>query len=202
MDLNTSELFREKIFVNKPLRFGGMTLYQTDWSMAALLLKVNGSHLIQQHVPITVPLVSLEGQTGFSGRVWGAFIPAKTTKGISLLVRDFQSVAIYDSMGQFAGVRRIGSKRPMIVEGIELVVLDALGNTGIELKADPAVPMIYAGFGFFLFTSFLSSVSFSQVWAIQEGSTLHVGGKSSRAYHELFTELNLLYCEIPEYIEI
>ena len=58
-----------------------------------------------------------------------------------------QSVVFYDSRGEFAGVRRPGSGKPISVEGLEISVEGVLAGTGLELKHDPGVPFAYAGFG-------------------------------------------------------
>lgn len=59
---------------------------------------------------------------GVSGRLWGTFLPAEqpaadgtAPRGVSILARDMQSVAIYDSRGQFVGIRRPDSGRPISV---------------------------------------------------------------------------------------
>lgn len=54
-------------------------------------------------------------------------------------------MVIYDAKGQFVGVRRPGSGKPIEVEGIKLVVDDIVGSTGMEIKNDPGVPWVYAG---------------------------------------------------------
>lgn len=33
------------------------------------------------------------------------------------------------------------------VEDLELVITDIIGSTGLELKSDPGIPYVYAGFG-------------------------------------------------------
>jgi hypothetical protein len=33
------------------------------------------------------------------------------------------------------------------VEGLELMIDDLVGSTGLELKVDPGIPYVYAGFG-------------------------------------------------------
>jgi cytochrome c biogenesis protein len=121
--------------------------------------------------------------------------------GVSLLARDFQSVAAYASDGSFAGVRRPGSGRPIVVDGLTLVIDDVKGSTGLELKTDPGVPWVYAGFAGLMVTSFLSLLSHSQVWAVGEESSglLHVGGRSNRAKEEFKTELDEVLSEVPEY---
>lgn len=51
-----------------------------------------------------------------------------------MLARDLQSVIIYDSSGAFAGVRRSGSDRPIIVDGVKIVIDDVIGSSGLEMK--------------------------------------------------------------------
>lgn len=51
-----------------------------------------------------------------------------------MLARDMQSIVLYDQEGKFAGVRRPNSKLPIEIDGIRIVVLDAIGSTGLELK--------------------------------------------------------------------
>merc|ERR1711933_201342 len=208
VDLSGNELLRKKIFVNQPLRFGGITIYQTDWNMSAIVMTVKGSYIIKTETPVLLPVASLEGQSGFSTKVWGSFIPVEITekpnikkpRGISIVARDLLSVAIYDSEGKFVGVRRFGSNKPISVEGVELTFLNTLNSTGLELKADPALLIVYTGFGLLLVCSFLSSISFCQVWAMQEGPYLHVGGKNNRTPLEFTSEIERIFSEIPEYI--
>ena len=63
----------------------------------------------------------------------------------AVLARDPQSVVLYDSKGQFVGVRRPGSGNPIEVEGLRIVVDGIIGSTGLEIKSDPGVPWVYAG---------------------------------------------------------
>ena len=56
-------------------------------------------------------------------------------------------MVLYDSKGQFVGVRRPGSGNPINVEGLRIVVEDIVGSTGLEIKNDPGVPWVYAGGG-------------------------------------------------------
>lgn len=63
----------------------------------------------------------------------------------AVLARDPQSVIFYDTRGQFVGVRRPGSGKPIEVEGVKLVAERVIGATGLEIKSDPGVPFVYAG---------------------------------------------------------
>jgi cytochrome c biogenesis protein len=258
-----SEKQRKTISVNVPLRQGGVTMYQTDWEIASVRLRVlneddGGATAGAEDAALpgagaagaedaasfaakaqarqgdlgpapetlfpearadgdasagetlSLPMANLEGVGNFQGRIWGAFLPLnpdaspgtpEARVGVSLLARDFQSVAAYASDGSFAGVRRPGSGRPIVVDGLTLVIDDVKGSTGLELKTDPGVPWVYAGFAGLMVTSFLSLLSHSQVWAFGEASTgsVHVGGRSNRAKEEFKTELDEVLSEVPEY---
>eukprot|EP00913_Durusdinium_trenchii_P009646 g9063.t1 len=66
-DANTQkELYSDEIFVNKPLRYGGATIYQADWAIDRLQMFING-------FPVVVPCKSLPADGG--DRSWAAFLP-------------------------------------------------------------------------------------------------------------------------------
>ena len=133
------------------------------------------------------------------------------------------------------------------MDGLTVIVDDIVGSTGLELKVDPGVPYVYAGFAGqppqhvalalfcqlfcytrlpnidydqvshtvhmcservkmvlsfshagLMITTLVSYLSHSQVWALQEGSLVHVGGRSNRATVTFALELNDLMNSIPE----
>lgn len=51
-----------------------------------------------------------------------------------MLARDLQSIALYDQEGKFVGVRRPSSKLPIDIDGMKIVIEDAIGSTGLDLK--------------------------------------------------------------------
>jgi cytochrome c biogenesis protein len=67
------------------------------------------------------------------------------------------------------------------VNGVKLAVVDVIGSTGLQIKADPGIPLIYAGFGLLMLGVMMSYVSHSQVWALAENGHLYVGGRTNRA---------------------
>lgn len=52
----------------------------------------------------------------------------------SMLARDLQSIVLYDQEGKFVGVRRPSSKLPIEIDGIKIVIEDAIGSSGLDLK--------------------------------------------------------------------
>lgn len=51
-----------------------------------------------------------------------------------MLARDLQSIVLYDKDGKFAGVRRPGSNLPIEIDGLKIVIEDAIGSSGLNLK--------------------------------------------------------------------
>ncbi|GAB2230815.1 hypothetical protein Droror1_Dr00015109 [Drosera rotundifolia] len=197
-DLDGKEVLRKTISVNDPLRYGGITIYQTDWSFSALQI------LKDDEGPFNLAMAPL--QINGDKKLYGTFLPvggadSPKVKGISMLARDLQSIVLYDQEGKFVGVRRPTSNLPIEIDGTKIVILDAIGSTGLQLKTDPGVPIVYAGFGALMLTTCVSFLSHSQIWALQDGTMVVVGGKTNRAKVEFPNELNRLLDRVPELVE-
>ncbi|GAU31687.1 hypothetical protein TSUD_63210, partial [Trifolium subterraneum] len=198
LNMDGKEVMRKTISVNDPLRYDGITIYQTDWSISALqILKDNEGPYNLAMAPLKI---------NGDKKLYGTFLPvgdinSPDVKGISMLARDLQSIVLYDKEGKFAGVRRPNSKLPINIDGSEIVIVDAIGSSGLDLKTDPGVPVVYAGFGALMLTTCISYLSHSQIWALQDGTTVVIGGKTNRAKLEFPDEMNLLLDKIPEIVE-
>uniref|UniRef100_A0A0E0KJI0 ResB-like domain-containing protein n=1 Tax=Oryza punctata TaxID=4537 RepID=A0A0E0KJI0_ORYPU len=194
-DLDGKEVMRKTIKVNDPLRYGGVTIYQTDWGFSALQVKKNGEG------PFNLAMAPLK--LNGDKKLFGTLLPLENSsssnvKGISMLARDLQSIVLYDQ----EGVRRPSSKLPIEIDGNEIVIEDAIGSTGLDLKTDPGIPIVYAGFGALMLTTCISYLSHSQIWALQDGSTVVIGGKTNRAKLEFSEEMNRLLDKVPELISV
>lgn len=67
MDLDGKEVLRKTISVNNPLRYGGITIYQTDWSISALqVIKDNEG-------PFNLAVAPL--QINGDKKLYGTFLP-------------------------------------------------------------------------------------------------------------------------------
>lgn len=168
------EVKQEKIYVNKPLRYRGVTFYQTDWGIAGVRVKLNNSPIFQ------LPMAPLD--TKGKGKLWGTWIPTKPdlSEGVSLLAKDLQGmVLIYDGTGKLVNTLRSGMG--MEVNGITLKLVDIVGSTGLQIKADPGIPIVYTGFAILMAGVVMSYFSHSQIWALEKDGKLYVGGRTNRA---------------------
>ena len=175
LDQSGSEVDRQTIHVNKPLTYRGVTFYQTDWSIAAVKVRVNKSPVFQ------IPMAPLQG-TSMEGRIWGTWVPIKPdmSEGITLLARDLQgTLTAYDTEGNIVSTIRTGM--PLEIEGVTLTVDDVIGSTGLQIKSDPGIPFLYLGCGLLMLGVVMSYVSHSQIWALLDDDQILVGGRTNRA---------------------
>ncbi|XTZ19662.1 MAG: cytochrome c biogenesis protein [cyanobacterium endosymbiont of Rhopalodia fuxianensis] len=195
------ELDRKIIFVNQPFRYDGVTFYQTNWGIAGVKVQVNQGPIFQ------IPIVPLNTQG--EGKIWGTWIPTKPnlSEGVSLLVKDLQgTMIVYDKNGDLYSAIRPG----MVIDinGVTLKVFELIGSTGLQIKADPGIPLVYTGFGLLMLGVIASYVSHSQVWVLQQENRCFIGGKTNRAHVSFEKELVRILDELksnktePQFLEI
>jgi cytochrome c biogenesis protein len=171
---NGEELKHKTIFVNEPLRYQGITFYQTNWGIAGIKVKLNNSPIF------SLPMVELKSEN--QGRIWGTWIPLKPdlSEGVSLIVKDLQgTMFIYDMQGKLIQATRVDM--PFEVNGIKVNISELVGSTGLQIKSDPGVPIVYFGFALLMIGVVMSYISFSELWALQQDDRFFFGGKTNRA---------------------
>jgi cytochrome c biogenesis protein len=176
-----------EISVNHPLRHRGITLYQADWGLAAINLQIGGSPMLQ------LPLQTFP-QLG--EQIWGLVLPTRPdgTEPVLLSLASEQGpVEVYGPDGKV--LTRIVPGGPAVeVRGLPIRVESVLPASGILLKRDPGVPLVYAGFAIALLGGGLSLVATRQLWAIAEpgAARLHVAGLCNRNLTGFANELPAL----------
>ncbi|MEO1395073.1 MAG: cytochrome c biogenesis protein [Cyanobacteria bacterium J06634_5] len=188
LDEAGAEVKRKTIHVNEPLRYKNVTLYQADWSVGAVRARVNNSPTFN------LPMAPLQTD---GGKVWGTWVPTKPdmSEGVSLIAQDLQgTLLVYGMDGQLVSTVREGGSTE--VNGITLFVDELVGSTGLQIKADPGIPVVYLGFGLLMIGVMMSYVSHSQIWALQTDGKLYVGGRTNRAQVSFERELLAVLDEI------
>lgn len=194
LDRQGQEVKRKTIHVNEPLRYHGVTLYQADWAIAAVRIQLNNSPIFQ------FPMALLD--TGGNGRFWGTWLPTKPdlSEGVSLVAKDLQgTILVYDMAGQLVATVRSGMATQ--VNGVTLKIVNLIGSTGLQIKADPGIPIVYAGFALLMAGVVMSYVSHSQVWALQGDTQWFIGGKTNRAQVTFEREMLALFDQLADSTE-
>ncbi|MEI6427753.1 MAG: cytochrome c biogenesis protein [Pseudanabaena sp. ELA607] len=190
------EIKRETIHVNQPMRYQGITFYQANWDIAAVRFRLNQSPILQ------LPVTKLQSQSN-GATVWGTWIPTKPdlSAGVTLITPDLQGTfLIYDEKGSLIKTVRAGGNTE--INGVTLHLVEVIGSTGLQIKADPGIPLVYAGFAALMVGVVMSYVSHSQVWALQTNSRLYVGGKTNRAQAGFEAELVTILANLTDQTDL
>jgi cytochrome c biogenesis protein len=177
------QVLREaEISVNHPLRFRGVTFYQADWGLAAVSMQLGRSPLLQ---------LPLESFPQLGDQVWGLVLPTRPdgSQPVLLSLASEQGpVDIYGPDGALLASLPVGGPAQEVNE-LPIRVESVLPASGILLKRDPGVPLVYAGFAIALAGGGLSLLATRQLWAIAEPGRLHLAGLCNRNLTALAREL-------------
>jgi len=178
LDKDGSEIKEETISVNHPLRYKGATIYQTDWNAIGVRIK-DGEK--QYQVPLS-PLTNRKD-------VWVSWIPVNNSEsnGVILILKNTAgNFEIYKQTGELIGKFNIGEE----IKGYNnLYIKEILCETGLQIKADPGIPLIYFGFGLLMLSSLISYLAFNQFWILKNKKDIFIRGTSNRAKLNLKLEL-------------
>ena len=168
LDKNGNEIRRETIYVNHPLKYNGLTFYQTDWNVVGFRVK-SDDQLYQ------LPAIKKDKEIYVS---WlpSNFNTVSSQSGYTLLNIANRGIAfLYDQTGSL--VSKIEVNEPLS----NLCFLGLIESTGIQIKADPGLALIYFGFFLLIISIFSSYISYSQIWLLIDQKNTRVNGKSNRS---------------------
>ena len=172
LDTKGKEIKRKTISVNYPLIDNNVYYYQTDWNLVGLRFQTEQNDIIEY------PLVNLNNN---SNKVWLSWIATSSSlsEGFVIIADNLQGYcSIYNEVGQFLGNvelnETINLKSP-------LTLIEIISSTGLQIKTDPGIPIIYAGFFFLMLSTLISYITYSQIWIIQNNNKLFIGGTTNRA---------------------
>ena len=179
LDTNGNEINRKTIFVNSPIQYKGINYYQTDWNLIGLRLEDRNSQVLQY------PLVNLLNS---KAKLWITWVPTNKTfeQGIILLINNLQGYcSVYNESGTFLGNLEINE---VLRKNFTIALIDIIASTGLQIKTDPGIPIIYLGFFFLILSTFVSYLTYSQVWVVKENRQIFLGGNTTRALFDFEIE--------------
>jgi cytochrome c biogenesis protein ResB len=62
-----------------------------------------------------------------------------------------------------------------------ITLLEIISSTGLQIKTDPGIPVIYLGFFLLMLSTLISYITYSQIWIIQKTKTF-IGGTNESCY--------------------
>ena len=111
----------------------------------------------------------------------------KTTNGIQSYTLVFDQLQntflVYNQEGKFMSTQNIGDS---ILNSFQL--LDIIPSTGLLIKYDPSIPIIYLGFLFLMITTLLSYLPYTQIWVVNQSKNFWIGATTNRGKIQLEIE--------------
>lgn len=173
------EIDRKTISVNSPLIYDDIYYYQTDWSLTGLRFNLEGEQIIEY------PLINLGTN---QSKVWLTWIANTKTlnEGLIAIIDNLEGYcSIYNDTGQFLGNIELNET---INLKKQFTLLEIISSTGIQIKKDPGIPIIYLGFFLLMLSTLISYITYSQIWIIQKNKQIFIGGTTNRAVFDFELE--------------
>lgn len=168
------ELKRKVVFVNEPLIYKDLVLYQTDWDIVGLKLKLAGNKSFQ------LPLKRI---TKGGNRFWFGSLKLSQAneQNFTVVINDLKGkIVLYDSKGNFVQEVLLGES-VNVEKDVQVQFSDFITSTGLQIKSDPGINVVYSSFLLLMISIYVSFFTYSQIWFVESKDKLTVGGKSNRA---------------------
>lgn len=179
LNVDGNEIQRKTIFVNSPAKYNGIDYYQTDWNIIGLRVKLKNFSIFQY------PFINLPNS---QEKIWLTWISTneQLDDGLTLLIDNLQGYcSVYNKVGNFIGNLELNENLKL---GNSLILIDILSSTGLQIKADPGITLIYLGFLFLMVSTLISYITYSQIWIVQDKQKIFIGGNTTRATFEFELE--------------
>nr|QCI09003.1 cytochrome c biogenesis protein ccs1 [Inkyuleea mariana] len=188
LNYNGNSIFKKKISVNSPLVFRGITFYQTDWKIDSLRLRIGNSKIIQRK------LDKVQIDNNF---FWICNLPIDLNDQVSFIIVGLnQKILVYDSIGKI--INSINFNEKIDINNTSLVILEIMASTGLQIKMDPGIIIVYTGFLFLMISTIISYLSYSQIWVNIKYCNIELSGSTNRAiltFEEDFIAIQNKYIE-------
>ena len=176
-----NELKNQTISVNNPIRFKDIDVYQSDWNLIGIRIKDIEKNKIYEY-----PVFQLNKNT----KAWITWIN-DSSKTLSVVFDQLENTfSIYNETGDFVEIKNIGDS---ITKNYKLV--DLLPSTGLLIKYDPSIRLIYLGFGLLMLTTLLSYLPYTQFWVYENSKNIWIGSSTNRGKIQLEIEFENLIRE-------
>ena len=174
-----TETNRKTISVNYPFIHDNIYYYQTDWNLIGLRFQTTTNEAIEY------PLLNVLNN---QNKIWITWISNNNSlrDGCVALLDNLEGYcSIYSENGKFLGNVELNETFNL---NKTFTFLEIISSTGLQIKIDPGLTIIYSGFFFLMMSTLISYITYSQIWMIQKNQQLFIGGTTNRALFEFELE--------------
>tara|TARA_B110000003_G_scaffold265050_1_gene290468 strand:+ start:204 stop:1511 length:1308 start_codon:yes stop_codon:yes gene_type:complete len=183
---NGKELKRKTVFVNEPLTFQDIVLYQTDWDIVGLKIKLPNNEIFQ----LPLKKVTTGGRKFWLGSLT---LNEETDQSYSVVKSNLtEKLSIYDQKGILVKESEIGEFFTLN-PNIKIQFVEFITSTGLQIKSDPGISTVYLSFLLLMTSIYVSFFTYSQIWSVDTFKGTIIGGKSNRAVLAFQEELRKIF---------
>lgn len=186
LDNYGNELKNQTISVNNPIRFNNVDFYQSDWNLLGIRIKNIENNQIYEY-----PVFQLNK----NAKSWITWVNDSTEPKSLIFDQLDNTFSVYDENGQYLDTKNIGENITT-----KYKVIDLLPSTGLLIKYDPSITLIYIGFGLLMLTTLLSYLPYTQFWIYESSKNIWVGSSTNRGKIQLEIEFENLTRELENKI--
>lgn len=154
--------------VNHPLNFSHYQWYQTDWDVIGFTATYNKSYY---QIPFSELTIN-------QSKNWVSWLPFPNQERILLLQDLSGKLFASNTKKNLQDLIEFGLP---ISTSIDLILLDIISCTGLQIRFDPGTFVIYVGFGLLIISAFISYSSYSRIWIIPDLTKLKIIGVTNRS---------------------
>jgi len=171
LDNQGNNLINKVISVNSPLIFKGVTFYQTDWKINSIRLQIGTNLSIQENLnKIKI------GST----YLWVCNLPIDTVNSVFIVITGLkEKILIYNFNGLL--IAALDLNESIKLNDNIFVIKEIMTSTGLQIKTDPGLVIVYFGFLMLMISVFISYLSYSQIWIISQFNIIELVGSTNRA---------------------
>lgn len=167
-----SQLGSEKnwltLSVNHPLNFNQYQWYQTDWDIVGFTTSYNNTFY---QIPFNELTVN-------QAKNWVSWLPFPNEERILLLQDLTGKLFATDKQMRLQDIFEFGN---LISSSINLVLLEIISCTGLQIRFDPGTWIIYLGFALLIVSAFISYTSYSRLWIVPKLTNIKIIGVTNRS---------------------
>ncbi len=172
------ELDRQTISVNEPLVYNGVYFYQASWGVSHLAVVIDG---VAKNIALQ-PLKSDKGNVSDK-------IKLGKTDAVFFMDKKNQ-VFVFDLDGQ--PINQLIKNDTVNVNGAKVELKDIVLFTGLQIKKDQGIPLVYFGFILLIVALIINYFSHNQLWLMENDGKYYLVGKANRSNYLLEREINLV----------
>nr|YP_010335807.1 c-type cytochrome biogenensis protein [Chroothece richteriana]UNJ14213.1 c-type cytochrome biogenensis protein [Chroothece richteriana] len=171
----------KQISVNHPLKHSNTTIYQTDWNIVGI------NALLDQKWSIQIPLNKISNNGAI---LWQGSLMSDQQLYLSFILPDLNApgnILVYNQENQLISQTQVSDT--VTIENHTVQILDIIASTGLQIKQDPGLELVYFGFFSLIVSVLINTASYEEIWLLRTNTSLYIKGKNQKNPVELTKQL-------------